>query len=374
MTILADHKKLIYSGRIDWSNPLEPIFVFPCTFVKMKFTGNVLKVHVKNRNAYWNNYLGVLLDGEQSSVLLPKDGEALLDIPFSLIPLPEYPAVLLPKDGEALMDIPVKGSEKTEHEVMIFKRQDSCHELTFLGFELGEGAEIMDSDPLPERRIEVYGDSVSAGEVSEAVDYTGKEDPEHNGEYSNSWYSYAWMTARRLNAQIHDIAQGGIALRDHTGWFYEPEAIGMETAWNKIHYNPLFGNATEWDFSKYTPQVVIVAIGQNDNHPDDYMKEDYNSERSKQWREHYKAFIEGLKKQYPEAKIVCCTTLLCHDESWDRSIGEVVKELDHPDITQCLFTRNGKGTPGHLRIPEAEEMSQELADYIEKLNVKGWEK
>ena len=30
MTILADHKKLIYSGRIDWSNPLEPIFVFPC--------------------------------------------------------------------------------------------------------------------------------------------------------------------------------------------------------------------------------------------------------------------------------------------------------------------------------------------------------
>ena len=262
MTILADHKKLIYSGRIDWSNPLEPIFVFPCTFVKMKFIGNVLKVHVKNRNAYWNNYLGVLLDGEQSSVLLPKDGEALLDIP-------------------------VKGSEKTEHEVMIFKRQDSCHELTFLGFELGQGAEIMDSDPLPERRMEVYGDSVSAGEVSEAVDYTGKEDPEHNGEYSNSWYSYAWMTARRLNAQIHDIAQGGIALRDHTGWFYEPEAIGMETAWNKIHYNPLFGNATEWDFSNYTPHLVFVSIGQNYNIPDDYRKEDYNSERSKQGREHY---------------------------------------------------------------------------------------
>lgn len=65
MTILADHKKLIYSGRIDWSNPLEPIFVFPCTFVKMKFTGNVLKVHVKNRNAYWNNYLGVILDGSK---------------------------------------------------------------------------------------------------------------------------------------------------------------------------------------------------------------------------------------------------------------------------------------------------------------------
>ena len=37
---------------------------------------------------------------------------------------------------------------------------------------------IPDSEPLPERKIEVYGDSVSAGEVSEAVDYTGEEDPE----------------------------------------------------------------------------------------------------------------------------------------------------------------------------------------------------
>lgn len=29
----------------------------------------------------------------------------------------------------------------------------------------------------PIRKIEVYGDSVSAGEVSEAVDFAGKEDP-----------------------------------------------------------------------------------------------------------------------------------------------------------------------------------------------------
>ena len=78
--------------------------------------------------------------------------------------------------------------------------------------------------------------------------------------------------------------QGGIALMDHTGWFYEPEAIGMETAWNKIHYNPIFGEATEWDFAGYTPQVVVVAIGQNDNHPDDYMKEYYHSEKSRKWR------------------------------------------------------------------------------------------
>ena len=38
------------------------------------------------------------------------------------------------------------------------------------------------------------------------------------------------MTARMLNAQIHDIAQGGIALLDGQGWFHEPDQIGMESA------------------------------------------------------------------------------------------------------------------------------------------------
>ena len=347
MTILADHKKLIYSGRIDWSNPLEPIFVFPCTFVKMKFTGNVLKVHVKNRNAYWNNYLGVLLDGEQSSVLLPKEGEALLDIP-------------------------VKGSEKTEHEVMIFKRQDSCHELTFLGFELGEGAEIMDSDPLPERRIEVYGDSVSAGEVSEAVDYTGKEDPEHNGEYSNSWYSYAWMTARKLKAELHNISQGGIALLKGTGYYGAPEYLGMEECYDKIEYLPDLSPVKKWDFTKYTPHVVIVAIGQNDNHPEDYMAADYDSAKSKNWRRHYEAFIRRLMELYPGAQIILTTTILMHDAAWDRAIDEVCTGIASEHVHHFLYKRNGSGTPGHIRISEAEEMSEELAAYISSLGEDIW--
>ncbi|MDO5409613.1 MAG: GDSL-type esterase/lipase family protein [Lachnospiraceae bacterium] len=348
MKIQPNHEKLLYSGRIDWTNPVEPVWVFPCTSVKLRFTGNEMKVLVKNNHAYWDNFLGCILDGEQSK-----------------LPVNE--------SGITVLEIPVTSTENKEHELLLFKRQDSCHELTVLGFEIADGETLLEPGKKPGRRIEVYGDSVSAGEVSEAVAYTGKEDPQHNGEYSNSWYSYSWMTARKLDAEIHDIAQGGIALMNNTGWFYEPNAIGMEYAWNKIHYNPQFGEATEWDFAQYTPQVVIVAIGQNDSHPDDYMKEDYNGERALLWRNHYKAFLETLRRQYPDAHIVCCTTLLGHDEAWDRSIGEAVTEMADKKITQCRFKRNGKGTPGHLRIAEAEEMAEELSAYIENLPIEGWE-
>ena len=351
MWISPDNEKIFYSGRIDWKEKKAPVFVFPATYAQMRFSGRTIKIHVKNKNAYWDNYLGYILDGVQGKALLNQDDETIIEL-----------------------DTVVKTNEKF-HEIMIFKRQDACHELTFLGVELDEDGKLLELPKVSRpsvRKIEVYGDSVSAGEVSEAVDFVGKPDPEHNGEYSNSWYSYAWMTARKLNAQIHDIAQGGIALLDRTGWFYKPEAVGMESVWDKVHYNPQFDCVTEWDFTQYTPQVVIVAIGQNDNHPVDYMKEDYNSERSVNWRNHYKKFIQTLRNRYPDAHVVCITTLLEHDSSWDKAIGQVVQELGDEKVTQCLFKRNGTGTPGHLRIPEAEEMSDELAAYIDGLDIPEW--
>ena len=345
MLITPEHEKLQYSGRIDWSDRNAPVFVFPCTSVGMWFTEDTLKVYVRNKKVYWDNYLGCILDGEQTKLRLPDEGEAVIEIPVN------------------------QTIEDGSHEVLLFKRQDSCHEAAFLGFEVEDGAEILDPPKRPRRRIEVYGDSVSAGEVSEAVDYVGKPDPEHNGQYSNSWYSYAWMTARKLGAEIHDIAQGGIALLDGTGWFNEPDYIGMETAWNKIHYNPAFGPAADWDFTQYTPQVVIVAIGQNDNHPEDYMKEDYNCPRSVRWRREYGELLKKIRGRYPDAWILCITTLLEHDPSWDQSIDEVCGRLQDEKIRHFVFRRNGRGTPGHLRIPEAEEMAEELSAYIEELDI-----
>ena len=319
MKILPNNSSLIYSGRIDLSDPFAIVWTYPGTFVRIKFKGTQLSIHVRNKHNYWNNYLGVVEGDAQTKLLLPKEGEATIEIPLQT-------------------------TQDNIHEVTIFKRQDACHELTILGFE----------------------------EVSEAVDYVAKSDPEHNGEYSNSWYSYAWITARKLDAQLHDIAQGGVALLDNTGWYHEPDYIGMEHVWNKMRYDSSYGQVTEWDFSKYTPDIVIVAIGQNDSHPDDYMKTDYEGEKAKNWRTHYRQFLAKLRETYPDAWIICCTTLLQHDISWDMSIGQAVLDIADKKISHCVFQRNGKATPGHLRIPEAEEMAEELCHYIHSLNIEGY--
>lgn len=340
-------EELSYSGRIDRKNPERPVFVFPATSLSFRFIGRAALLRVTNRRNYWKNVLGAIVDGVQKRFDLNDEGETLIRL--------------------------LEAREEGEHDVLLFKRMDGCHELTIESLELSEGSRLLPPPEKPKRRMEVYGDSVSAGEVSEAVEYVGREDPVHNGEFSNSWYSYGWITARMLNAQYHAVAQGGIALMDGEGWFHEPDYLGMESVWDKIHYNPSFGEITPWDFSDYIPQVVIVAIGQNDAHPDNYMKEDYNGEKAQRWRKHYALFLARLRGKYPEAHIICCTTLLNHDASWDCAIEQVCRELEDESVSHCLFRRNGRGTPGHLRIPEAEEMARELADYIESLHVAGWE-
>ncbi len=346
MQIAPNHEYLQYCGRIDFDDPMAPVMVFPCSFVRMKFTGNTLKVALKNKQAYWDNYMGYILDGEQGRFLLPLEEMCHMEIPVE--------------------------KEKEEHEILLFKRMDSCHTVTFFGFSIGEGEHILELPPLPDRKIEVYGDSVSAGEVSEAVEFAGKEDPEHNGEYSNSWYSYAWLAARKLGAQIHDIAQGGIALMNNTGWFCEPDYIGMECVYDKISYHPDLGEIKKWDFKRYTPHVVILAIGQNDSHPVDFMKENPRADMAEKWRRHYQDFVLKLRSVYPMAAIILTTTVLNHAKEWDDAIEEVCFSLGDKKVHHFLYRDNGCKTPGHIRIPEAEQMAEELSAYIESLGDEIW--
>lgn len=345
--ILPSDPAFVYSGRIDFDKKDAPVLVFPCTSIRFVMNGRIGRIQIENNHLCWENSLGILVDGElKERMVLPESGSAALDFSRYL-------------DGN-------------EHEITIFKRQDACHYVTFLGLIVEKDATVKRGAENPARRIEVYGDSVSAGEVSEAVDYVGKPDPEHNGEFSNSYYSYGWICARKLEAEIHDIAQGGISLLDREGYFAAPDYVGMLSCYDKIQYNPQLGERKDWDFSKYIPHVVIVAIGQNDAHPVNYMAEEYEGEHAAFWRAEYGRFIRSLREKYPHAHIILTTTILGHDSAWDHAIDEVARELQDEWVHHFLYTKNGCGTPGHIRIPEAEEMAGELAAFIQSLGEEVW--
>lgn len=364
------HDELVYCGRIDDTDPDAPVFVQPGSFVRVCFTGSAwIKAVVVNKRRWYDSYAGVLADHKQYKIRIEKDDE---------------PVVLTLAEGL---------EKDLSHEVTFFKRMDQCHSYAFLGFLVEHGARVEKGRPLPRKKLEFYGDSVTAGEVTEALDYVKCPDPPHNGEFSNSYFSFAWATARRLHARAHLVAQGGIALLDGSGYYEgeEGKKYGMESCWDKVYFYPetthgisdnsrkdhsLAGRElsrmNSWNFARYTPHVVVVAIGQNDSFPADYMREEPRGDAAQRWREHYKNWIRSLRRTYPGAWIVLTTTILHHHPAWDRSIGRVCAELEDPKIVHFLFEENGRGTPGHVRVPEAMNMALELAAFIEKLPGNVW--
>lgn len=337
--ITPKHTGLVYTGRIDFTNPSAPCFVYAGSQIHFRFRGTELKIIIRNHHLCYDNFIGLVIDRtNQSKIKLAATSEVTV---FTL--------------AERLED--------TEHDVVIFKRQDAAHYFDFLGLILNKASLILEAPAKPNRRMECFGDSVTAGEVSEAVDCVGKSDPVHNGEYSNSWYSYAALTARKLGAQLHNNGQGGLALLDHTGYFHSPDYIGLQSTYDKLRYNTQISPYTPWDFKLYTPHVVIIAIGQNDAHPENYMGKDQR--KSENWKECYQSQILKFRDLYPNALIILTTTILNHSEEWDDAIHEVTKRINDPKITHFLYTNNGCGTPGHIRIPEAEQMAEELSALIE---------
>ncbi|MGN0902758.1 MAG: hypothetical protein ACI4M9_05680, partial [Succinivibrio sp.] len=183
------------------------------------------------------------------------------------------------------------------------------------------------------------------------------------------------MTARKLGGRIHDIAQGGIALLDGTGWFHHPKYLGVESCFDKVHYNPDIAPVTQWDFSKYRPHVVIIAIGQNETHPfGDFLKNDPTGELAVRWKKTYKELLLKLRAIYPKSRFILATTIMEHDPAVDRVIDDIAKESGDPLLYHFMYSKNGCGTKGHIRISEADAMSDELCFFIRSLNISSDEK
>ena len=333
-------------GRFDRTASETKLF-YAGSLAKLKIRGTCLKA-VINSGILWGSLnLGVVIDGEMRGIPLSPEN-----------------------NGKDITVTAAEGLSDGEHTVIIYKRHAANQTLSFKEFETD--GEFLAPEPLPEMKIEVYGDSVCAGEVIEALDFVGKCDPEnHESRFDNVWNSFVMRTARNLNAQIQNICQGGIALFDGTGYFHYPDYIGLESVYDKVCYFPEGGEPTTWDFGRYKADIVIIAIGQNDKHNGKTEKDDIDiddPEYRAKWKNAYIKLVLELAEHYGKADFVLTTTVLEHDKSWDDAIEEIKEELCGMGIKahHNLFTRNGAATPGHPRLPEHDEMAEELTKFIKE--------
>ncbi len=334
----ADNSAFSYMGRIDFSDKTAPMLIYAGSNIRCRFTGTYLDVTIDNISMSEYCSFGAVIDGVQYKIDLKNEG------------------------GAKTYRVAENLSNET-HSLIIFKRQAAAHYFRFISVETD--GEVLPSEDKFDLKLEYYGDSVSAGEVTEAVYYDEHQDPEnHKGIYDNSYFSYTWLTARKLNAEFYNNSQGGLALFDKTGYFYDKDLTGLETTYNKLSYVPYAPmGMTEWDFSRYTPDIVVFAIGQNDASPDP--KAIFDKAYAEKWKAKYKEIVLELKERYGEVKFLLVTTVLMHDPRWDEVLDEIKEELGDY-VYRYRYRRNGAATPGHPRITEQNEMAIELSQFIKE--------
>src|SRR5450432_813299 len=133
----ADDPDILYSGRIDFSNAKSPFFSAPGATIRVNFHGDSLAIKYTDSHESGNpNYFDVIVDDQPAVKVMPTVFPVSHPVPIQLA--------------------------DADHTVTLSKRTEaSVGYATFLGFTFG--GTILPPPAAPAHKIEIIGDSITAG-------------------------------------------------------------------------------------------------------------------------------------------------------------------------------------------------------------------
>jgi len=331
-----NQKNIAYMGRIETvENQCINIF-WPGTSATLNFEGTEAKAILKNGDG--TTWFYAIVDG---------DSEHAKKIKTDTI-----------KTGYAM----ATGLKKGKHSVQIYKLTDNTTVTSFYGFELNEDARVLNPDLPGKKKIEFYGNSITAGH---GVDVPDGQNDSGAPEFFNNYLTYAGITARHYNAQYSSISRSGIGVM--LSWF----PIIMPEMYDRL--NPGDPNS-KWDFSKYTPDVVVINLFQNDswliNNPEhEQFKARFGTTCPDEQTiiKAYRDLVLKIRGKYPKASIICALGSMDATQKgsvWPGYIETAMKSLGDPKIYTHFFPY--KNTGGHPKVAEQKAMADDLIGFIDK--------
>ena len=254
------------------------------------------------------------------------------------------------------------GLSKGNHKVQLFKRTEWDKGKTlFFGFEVEDSATVLPPQPKPKRKIEFYGNSITCGYGVE--DTRGKDS--RDGYFENNYITYAALTARHFNAQYSCIGKSGIGVM--VSWF----PLIMPEMYDRLDPTD---SLSKWDFSQYTPDVVVIDLFQNDswiiNQPENAQFRARFGTKAPDEKfivNAYKDFVSSIRKKYPRAQIICSLGNMDatrEGSPWPGYVQKAIAGLKDKKIRACFFPY--KNTGGHPRESEQKAMAESLIAFIEQ--------
>ena len=324
----ADDPNIQYMGRIDFSDPKAPKFWAPGVTIKAKFEGPTCDLLINDQVLWGNshNWIEVVIDGS-APVRMQTTG--------------------------AVNDIPVAtGLADGTHTITVCKDTESgIGWLQFIGFRCRD---LLPMPRAPLRKIEFIGDSITVGDKSDQ-----SAEPCGEGQWydqQNNYMSYGPTTARTLGARWQITAVSGIGLVHSCCGM----TFAMPDVFDKLNDRP---DGSQWDFSRYQPDVATICLGQNDGEMD-----------PGQFDSAYVSFIKQVRSAYPHAQIVCLTSPMADSNLCayqKENLTKIVADVNAAGDSKvhCFFfsRQYDGGCGGHPDVRSHQLIAAELSGYLKPL-------
>jgi hypothetical protein len=334
----ADNPQLQYTGRIDFAAPTAPQLTWPGSSVTANFTGSSLAVVLDDQRG--KNYFNAFVDDDFAhGVVVPcAPGEKTYPVAEKLGP--------------------------GRHKLLLTKRTEGEEGATaFKGLVLADDGQLAPPPERPRHRLEIFGDSITSGMGNEAADGA----PDSLAAEKNNFLSYGAIAARSLGAELHVISQSGIGVMVSWFDFIMPQFYGQLSAVGK--------NDTRWDFSRWTPDVVVINLFQNDKWLIDQQHRIKPDPTDAQRVDAYLAFVRTIRSKYPGAYFICALGSMdatAPDSKWPGYVAAAVARIKHDEPSARIDTLffEFTGYTAHPRVKQHEANAARLAACIrERL---GW--
>lgn len=323
----ANNPNINYVGRVEFSNPSVARFWNPGVYIRFDYQGDSCEIIIKDELPWSrsHNYITIIIDDQKEERI---------------------------QLAEKINNITIgKNLEDGVHHVTICKSTESgIGYIEFLGMWCHK---LLEPQAQPSRKMEFYGNSITCGTGSDASIITCDSLEWHDKH--NAYMSYGPQTARMLNSQWMLTSVSGIGMV-HSCCELD---ILISDVYDKIN---LRANEIPWDFSKYQPDVVTIALGQNDGIQDSTL-----------FCSTYIEFVKTIRGKYPEACIVCLNSPMESEElgvilkKYILSIVDNMRQNDDQNVYSFFFSRSyNSGCDSHPDIEEHTLIAEELTEFIKQ--------
>ena len=262
--ISADNPNINLVGRWDQSVPSAPTSSWGGVYLQTRFEGPSCILRLQDGN---NNWTYSIDNGPQQTLVTSSESEHVL--------------------ASNLADGP--------HSLTLTRRTEAFFgNVTFRGFVLEPGKTLLPPAALPSRKIEFIGDSITAG--------FGNEGTFQDRSTQNAYEAFGPKTARTLQAQWHVLGFSGVGMHRNLDDVVQPSALAMPAY---VGRTLTFDPNSNWDFSRWIPDVVVIALGTND-----YIENTAGPVDRAGFRATYTSFLRDLRNAYPAAHIFCLSPFI----------------------------------------------------------------